>query len=405
MKQQMARMQQQEKYALDRTVSGRNTMKPINADKWNDDEIQHQMDEMKAMHRRLSTGSLSIDQIQQEAKEQMAAFRELAAPKRSPAASGAVSAVGTLSVTAPSRIPSKDDADYDLFLDVAPTIDGKAIPPKLGHAANGHHDDETPPITAPFHLNQHPISPQTVDIAATTTPNGDDTASRRSSYSLAGRRSLSHSASTSMVSQQMVKGADISQYTASGGGRSFGGSLAAAAPDGGTSCFAALRLSLRWYLGPLHRRESVLRLWFHGANAVLSMAVFVATASLLLLAVALTPFCGVGLLFLYALCQAVRHCVAADNRCCLYLGDAQWTPPMVTMAAPHSASMMGRLREYVGDPHTVSMALYFLFLKLPAAVVLSGSSLVMLSGVCSILMAPMVYWVDVDYFRSERYVV
>lgn len=175
--------------------------------------------------------------------------------------------------------------------------------------------------------------------------------------------------------------------------------------DHGTESNPALRL-LRWYLSPLHRTESVLRLWFHGANAVLSMAVFVATATLLMLAVGLTPFCGVGLLFLYFECVAVRHFVAADTRCCAYLfGGGLRSPmtPIVAMTTPHSASMMGRLREYVGDPHTVSMALYFLFLKLPMAIILSGSSLVMLSGVCSILMSPLVYWIDVDYFRSERY--
>ena len=395
--QQMAKIREQQKYALERTVSGRNTFKIEDADKWKDDEIRHEMDEMKAMHRRLSTGSLTIDQIEQEAKEHVAAFRKLSAPQTQK--DSHTVPVGTFSVTAPSRVPSKDNEDYDLLLDVAPTIRNKTMPPKSGPSA------ET------VHVASHPIAPHEsitghhsaassgsfemggVSLGADGGAGGGGGGSRRNSYS------MSHS----QHSQAMMNGADISQYTASGA--FYSNSTGSLSSSHRVEANPALRV-LHWYLGPLRRRESVLRLWYHGANAVLSMAIFVAMASMLVLAIGLTPFCGIGLIFLYFECVAARHLVAVDARCCSYLfgdGNGPKLPTVVIPAPAPNLSLMGQLREYLSDPHIVSTAMYFIFMKLPCAVVLSGSSLVMLSGVVSILMSPLVYWLQPDYFRHDRY--
>ena len=172
-----------------------------------------------------------------------------------------------------------------------------------------------------------------------------------------------------------MNGADISQYTA--GGAFYSNSMGSRALSSSHRVEAnpALRL-LNWYLGPLRRRESVLRLWYHGANAVLSMAIFVAMASMLLLAIGLTPFCGIGLVFLYFECVAARHLVAVDARCCFYLfGDGNGPKlPMVVMPAPApNLSLMGQLREYLSDPHIVSTALYFIFMKFPCSLVCDGN--------------------------------
>ena len=70
-------------------------------------------DVMKAMHRRLSTSSLSIGQIQEQAEETIAEYRKLSAPQKKE--SGNMK-VDTLSVSAVTKIPSKAEEDYDLLL-------------------------------------------------------------------------------------------------------------------------------------------------------------------------------------------------------------------------------------------------------------------------------------------------
>ena len=454
MEQQMAMMVEQEKWALDRTVSGRKTFKMEDAAKWKSNELQHEMDAMKAMHRRLSSGSWTIDEIQQEAQQQMAAFHELkdsSSPQIELEEKGQSQCPkGTLSVTAPSRIPSKADEDFDLLLDVKPTIDGKTMPPKSnkmgstldvdplsggGSAANTavHDEQHSIPnaVSIGHRVGMHPISPQDVSMTMTMSPvtatghsaassgsfgmamgggsvgggGGSNNGSRRNSYSHEHSISHSHSMSHSQHSTAMrISGADISQYTASGGGHHH--LMTSSSSERRSGSNPMLRL-LRWYLGPLHRKDTVLRIGFHGVNAVLSMTAFVAMAAMTVLAVGLTPLCGLGLLFLYFECAAARRLVAVDARCCHYLFGAEHghrAPVLFALSPAASASegMVAQLKLFVSDPQTVSMVAYFLLLKLPAAVLLSGSSLVMLSGVCSILMSPMVYWLQPDYFQQDR---
>jgi len=438
MEQQMAKMVEQEKWVLDRKVSGRQTFKMEDADKWKAEELQNEMDAMEAMHRRLSSGSLSIVEIQHEAEQQMAAFRKLTAPQRASEHHGPSHlAKGTMSVTVPSRIPSKADDDFGLLLDVKPTIADKTMPPKApsssssvsAAAAADHELNDQDNDSGHGHghghghgmaMGMHPISPHdaSASISMVMSPptahsaassgsfgmSGHGPGSRRSSYSHDGSRSESASRSMSM----RMSGADISQYTASGGGgggelHSMSSALRRAGRHGPAN--PALRL-WRWYLGPLRRRESVLRLWFHGVNAALSVTAFVVMAALTALAVALTPFCGLGLLFLYFDCVAARRLVAVDARCCHYLFALSHRAPVLFALSPsssHSEGLMAELKLFCSDPQTVSMVAYFLVLKLPAAALLSGSSLVMFSGVCSILMAPMVYWLQPDYFEQDRY--
>eukprot|EP01084_Bolivina_argentea_P251447 421712_1 len=51
----------------------------------------------------------------------------------------------------------------------------------------------------------------------------------------------------------------------------------------------------------------------------------------------------------------------------------------------------------------LEVILYFTFIKLPAAFILSGVTLVIFSYVVSILLSPLVYWIDPEYFHSGFY--
>merc|ERR1719410_3121490 len=77
MEEEMNKMVKQQKYALDREVSGRNVINEANASKWQDDEIDHEMVAMNQQFRRLSQASLTIDDVQEQAQKTMEEFRKM----------------------------------------------------------------------------------------------------------------------------------------------------------------------------------------------------------------------------------------------------------------------------------------------------------------------------------------
>ena len=168
----------------------------------------------------------------------------------------------------------------------------------------------------------------------------------------------------------------------------------------------ALRL-FGWYISPMHDRATLHRLWYHGANAVLSTVICFEMLSLLVLALALIPFCGLGLLFIYLQCLSARRFVVTDSRFSHYFFGSTLFPRSskfsIFIPSSHSPSMAGKLKEYMTDPHMLEVILYFCFIKLPAAFILSGITMVILSGVTAILLSPLVFWLDPDYFRDDRY--
>lgn len=156
----------------------------------------------------------------------------------------------------------------------------------------------------------------------------------------------------------------------------------------------------------MHDKATLHRLWYHGANAVLATGICAAMLTLFALTLCLLPFCGLGLAFAYAACLASRHFAEADSRVHSYFfASASRSKFGLFMAQSHEPSWLGALREYVSDPHMLEVMLYFAFIKLPSAFVLSGISMVLFSGVTAILLSPLVFWLDPNYFRDDLYCV
>eukprot|EP01084_Bolivina_argentea_P230000 388039_1 len=77
MEEEMRAMLDQEKYALEREISGRNTYREEDASKWKKEEIENEFRAMQLHARKLSQASLSIDQVQDEVNKTMQEFRKL----------------------------------------------------------------------------------------------------------------------------------------------------------------------------------------------------------------------------------------------------------------------------------------------------------------------------------------
>ena len=67
-----------------------------------------------------------------------------------------------------------------------------------------------------------------------------------------------------------------------------------------------------WYIAPMHSRDSLRRLWYHGANAILSILMSFIMLTLFTFCIALLPFCGIGIIFLYIQCLLARHFALID---------------------------------------------------------------------------------------------
>jgi len=167
----------------------------------------------------------------------------------------------------------------------------------------------------------------------------------------------------------------------------------------------ALRL-FRWYISPMHDKATLHRLWFHGANAVLATGICAIMMTLFALTLFFLPLCGTGLIFAYAACLVSRHLAVMDSRVHSYFfASSQRSKFGLFIPKSHEPTALGALKEYVTDPHMLEVMLYFCFVKLPTAFVLSGITMVIFSGVTSILLSPLVFWLDPDYFRDDLYCV
>ena len=160
----------------------------------------------------------------------------------------------------------------------------------------------------------------------------------------------------------------------------------------------------RWYLSPMHSRDTLHRLWYHGANAVLSTIICFIMLSLFIFAIIFIPFCGIGLIFIYFQCLLSRHFAIIDSTFSYYFFGSKIFPRFsIFIPKSHEQSIIGALKEYITDPHMLEVILYFTFVKLPASFILSGITMVIFSGVTSILLSPLIFWLDPQYFRDDLY--
>ncbi len=71
----------------------------------------------------------------------------------------------------------------------------------------------------------------------------------------------------------------------------------------------------------------------------------------------------------------------------------------------HARHPKDKFFECAGDLHMLQILIYLTFIKLPAAFVISGIRIspVLLSGVLSIILSPLVYWMDPKYFNDSKF--
>lgn len=159
-----------------------------------------------------------------------------------------------------------------------------------------------------------------------------------------------------------------------------------------------------WYILPLHTKQTFVRVLFHGANIVWAGAVSSVMLLLLTATVICLPLCLSGLLFLYAMILCALKFARMDAVFCYYFfGDQIFPRFSAFVPTSHNTTVVGRLREYMSDPHMLEIMLYLTFIKLPLAFILSGVALVLFSGVLSILLSPLIYWLNPQYFNNGEF--
>ena len=220
------------------------------------------------------------------------------------------------------------------------------------------------------------------------------------------RRNSASYSYTAPNGSYIVTQPDISQYTAQQPmqqqlihrGNSLNGHDLQQSPKN-----PAIRL-FQWYIAPMHSRDSMRRLWYHGANAVLSIIICFIMLTLFTFCIAFLPLCGIGVIFLYIQCLLARHFALIDSTFSYYFFGSRIFPRFsIFIPKSHEQSMIGALKEYITDPHMLQVILYFTFIKLPASLILSGLTTVIFSGVVAVLLSPLVFWIDPQYFRDDLY--
>eukprot|EP01083_Nonionella_stella_P194050 715991_1 len=336
MQQEMKAMADQEKYALERVISGRNTFREEDASKWEKEEIENELQAMQMRFRRLSRESLSIDQVQDEVNKTMQQFRKFSedAPTQNTTHN-----VMTMSATPKSPI----------------------------------HEIHTS-------MRQHTTTSQPVMI--------EEEQERRNSIS----ESYSHGGAYVMR--------DTSQYT-----EQQEPLIKVSGVENKSSGEKNIVMRfIVWYLSSMHEWSSLHGLLYHGANAVLSFVICGIMVTLFCLSVIFLPFCGAGLIFTYFQCLLSRHFAQIESRFSCYLFGSDAFPRFsIFIPSSHEQSVIGALKEYITDPHMLQVIAYFTFIKLPAAFILSGIAMVIFSGVTSILLSPLIFWVDSQYFEDDLY--
>ena len=106
----------------------------------------------------------------------------------------------------------------------------------------------------------------------------------------------------------------------------------------------------------MHNRETVHRLWYHGANAALSAVITFIMLSLFVLGVAFIPFCGIGLIFIYWMCLLSRHFALIDSTFSYYFFGSKIFPRFaIFIPKSHEESAIGALKEYITGLFFVSI--------------------------------------------------
>eukprot|EP00484_Ammonia_sp_Unknown_P026007 CAMPEP_0197050198 /NCGR_PEP_ID=MMETSP1384-20130603/25144_1 /TAXON_ID=29189 /ORGANISM="Ammonia sp." /LENGTH=861 /DNA_ID=CAMNT_0042482569 /DNA_START=1 /DNA_END=2586 /DNA_ORIENTATION=+ len=491
MEEEMQKMQQARLFQLNREVSGRHNFKMEDATQWDLDEMDHAINEMKEHHRRLTEGSLSVDQAVDTVLQTMQEIRKTSTTTPVPpddldATMAQIHAAfpdtmlavpdsqkrsdrtDTQETVAPPQQIGTDEYDTTVMDAERPTLNNKQLPPKTqdelddvvdvalqtslsangGANVQGKHKEKSnniavkvqPAASAP---NSSSSSKPVQEITSSGTPHttssqpvmissGSANSSRRNSYSYSYSQHSQHSyvnpyqsaasnpnnaAYVMPPSHNGQNGGmtDISVFTATQpmqqqliNGNEHGNHIGhvhdkhAAHHD--RNCGGAVVGLFRWYLAPMHSKETLYRLWYHGANAVLSTAICFVMLSLFILALLFIPLCGIGLIFIYWQCLLARHFAVIDSTFSSYFfGDKIFPRFSIFIPKSHEQSIIGALKEYITDPHMLEVILYFTLIKLPAAFILSGISMAIFSGVTAILLSPLIYWLWPAYFRHDLY--
>ena len=446
---QMEQMKTKHVHQLTKFASGVNVFKPENQDKWNQDMMKAEMDEMKEHHRRLSNASLSVQDVEAKALATMAEIQQGSATTTPigdllnngnfnafPDTVNKVSMKPSMT-TDTVDVPSTIGSDYGLVtLGNEPQLDNKSLPPKSPPLATSDRISSPSNISAsskPIQEINNAGSPLHVTSAEPVMIGGNSANnSRRNSVSY----SREHSMSYSHHSQQGYYGGG--QNGANGGYNNNNNNgygvvdisdvvAPATQPHRGSNAMQQGLLSnnnnsnitnrdgnlnnknplvrlFRWYISPMHSRDTLHRLWYHGANAVLSTIICFIMLTLFILAIAFIPFCGIGLIFVYFMCLLARHFAVIDSTfSCYFFGNKIFPRFSMGINKSHKESIIGELKDYMSDPHMLEVILYFTFVKLPAAFILSGVTMALFSYVTATLLSPLIYYLDPAYFEDGLY--
>ena len=148
------------------------------------------------------------------------------------------------------------------------------------------------------------------------------------------------------------------------------------------------------------------RLLYHGANLAFAMICCGVTVTLFVVSLPTLITCCFGLLGLWSLFEACRAFAQYDMQLGYYFFDTSVIPRFsIYIPVSHGGNITTRLRDYFTDPHMLQILVYMMVFKLPSAVALSGVSLVLFSGVTSVLLSPLVFWFEPDYFNDGYFCV
>ena len=361
----------------------------------------------------------------------------------------------TISVTDTVDIPSTIGADYDMVLTGnEPNIDNKILPAKsrqinnknnnnnidieiipspptnIGNVSNvsniSNMSSTGKPIQEINHMESplHTTSTQPVMISGGIGGSGSDSANnspRRNSisYSREYSREYSHSQHSIIGNNNaayigpQTPYQDISDIVATNTismqqklipNRMDDDDTNITNRDGNINNKNPLVRLFRWYISPMHSTDTLHRLWYHGANAVLSLMICFIMITLFILSIIFVPFCGIGLIFVYFMCLLARHFSIIDSTfSCYFFGNNIFPRFSIGINKSHRESIIGSLKEYITDPHMLEVILYFTFVKLPAAFILSGVTMALFAYVTATLLSPLIYYLDPKYFEDGLY--
>ena len=132
----------------------------------------------------------------------------------------------------------------------------------------------------------------------------------------------------------------------------------------------------KWYVKPLKERNTLIKLWYHGSNIILS---FIMTGIMLILfifGIGTLILCGLGIISFYLMFEAARQFAEFESKYCLYFFEKNVFPKFsIYIPQSYSSGIYNKFKEYIKDTHMLKITVYYTFLKLPITFLLSGVTL------------------------------